>query len=97
MVAGGLGCSTVSEMVAREGLAAGDFVEISIEGSPGVSWMAEVIYPGDDKLTLAGDVFLQNTLKLEGRFLRLDGLIGATVQIETAATGVLVIHGRRRI
>lgn len=69
MVAGGLGWSTVSQMVAREGLKAGDFVALSIEGSPGTSWMAEVIYPSDDKLTLAGDIFLQNVLKLEGRFL----------------------------
>ncbi|WP_028773367.1 LysR family transcriptional regulator [Shewanella waksmanii] len=34
-------------------------VPFHIEGSVPVVWSAEVIYPSDDKLTLAGDIFIQ--------------------------------------
>ncbi|MEZ9925521.1 LysR family transcriptional regulator [Vibrio breoganii] len=65
MLCAGMGWMIVPDFIAKPYLDNGDLVEFSIEGAVQMGWMAEVIYPNEELLSMAGDIFLQQALLLQ--------------------------------
>lgn len=59
MVIAQIGWAIVPEFTVQKLTEEQSIVQFHIEGSVPVVWSAEIIYPSDDKLTLAGDIFIQ--------------------------------------
>ncbi|MPW28256.1 LysR family transcriptional regulator [Agarivorans sp. B2Z047] len=60
MVIAQIGWAIVPGFAVRQLTEEETIVQFHIEGSVPVVWSAEVIYPSDDKLSLAGDIFIQH-------------------------------------